>query len=98
MDEVGAFDINSKNNYYEIYSKLFSNLFSRRIISKSSPLLGVSEHPIDSDNCIITAVNYGECEKEFTITLDENWEFENGFNGSMNLLSGGIKVIEIQRK
>ena len=98
VDEQGAFDIKGKNDYYEIYGKVFSHLFSRRVVSKSSPLLGVAEHPIDDDNCIITAVNYGDCENVFTITLDENWEFKNDFKGSMELLSGGIKVIEIQRK
>ncbi len=98
VDQQGAFDITGENDYYKIYTEIFSGLFNRRITTKSSPLLGVTEHPLDDNHCIVTVVNYSDSESDFSIGLDTNWKFEEGFDGSFHLLSGDMKVVKIHKK
>lgn len=68
-DQPDAF---ADSHYYRLYQLMFWDAADRRITEKSSPLLGITEHPIDETSCTIVAMNYG-LEESYTLTVREGW-------------------------
>lgn len=97
-DKPGAFEITGKNDYYKIYEQILLPYTDRRVVSKSSPLLAVTEHTKDDNNCIVAAVNYGDDEQMFEITLADNWIPCDGEKLNFELSGGDIRLINIKRK
>ncbi len=70
-DLPDAFD---GSDYFKIYDWIFSPCTNRKILKKSSPLLTLTEHPIDAENCAIVAMNYGNAHTCYTITTRAGWK------------------------
>lgn len=97
VDEQGSLDCGAGQEYYKIYELIFRDSLKRRVISKSSPMFGLTEHSIDQNTCIVAAVNYGDSDAALQITLDKGWEFDNPADADINVKNGGIRLIKINK-
>ena len=68
-DQPRAFE---NTDYYRFYQQMFAKVADRKITTKSSPQIAVTEHPIDDAHCTIVAQNYG-LEKTYTLTVQDGW-------------------------
>ena len=68
-DQPDAF---ADSHYYRLYQLMFRDAADRRITEKSSPLLSITEHPIDETSCAIVAMNYGS-EQAYILTVKDGW-------------------------
>ncbi len=97
VDEQGALDCGAGKEYYKIYELIFRDSLKRRVISKSSPFFGLTEHIIDQDTCIVAAVNYQSQEGTLQMVLDKGWQFSNPDDANITVESGGIRLIKIKK-
>ena len=97
VDEQGALDCGAGKEYYKIYELIFRDSLKRRVISKSSPFFGLTEHIIDQDTCIVAAVNYQSQEGTLQMVLDKGWQFSNLDDANITVESGGIRLIKIKK-
>lgn len=67
-DTPDAFDCKDGKKYYKLYQQIFKKHLGCKVLDKSSPFIGVTEHPTNS-GYIITAVNYADREIDFELTL-----------------------------
>lgn len=68
--------------FYELYKLIFQrSLTGKHLLSKSNPLLGVTEHWIDSNNCIAVFINYSPKILVDKVSLDQKWRVKKRFLG-----------------
>jgi endo-1,4-beta-mannosidase len=67
--------------YYVIYKHITAKLKKEKVISKESPFVGVTEHPVDLYARIVVAVNYRPEPIEFAFGLDPDWKPSDIFYG-----------------
>lgn len=57
-DIPDAFDCSKDKQYYKLYESILKPHIDRTVKAKSSPFVGVTEHPLDEGRELIIAVNY----------------------------------------
>lgn len=67
-DQTNAFDCKDGKKYYKLYEYIIKKHLDCKVTDKSSPFIGITEHPVDG-GYIITAVNYADREIDFELTL-----------------------------
>ncbi len=71
-DQPQAFE---NTEYYRIYQQMFSGCIDRKITGKSSPLLSITEHPVDENRCAVVALNYGP-QQAYTLAAKDGWSLD----------------------
>lgn len=89
-DQPEAF---TNTEYYRLYRQMFSDLADRKITEKSSPLLAVTEHPIDETFCAVVALNYGS-KQEYTLNIKEGWSLDRVEYGNVSRCAPGQLTVE----
>lgn len=89
-DRPDAFD---NTPYYRLYQLMFREAADRVITEKSSPLLSVTEHPVDENTCAVVALNYGS-EGSYTLTVKEGWKLSSAEYGKVAQLQPGMITVE----
>lgn len=76
----GRFD-EGETPYWKFYEQLFATSSNDRILSKSSPMVGVTEHPLDEERRIAILINYSSSAKDETLSLASDWKLGRHFHG-----------------
>ncbi|MHB0998379.1 MAG: glycoside hydrolase 5 family protein [Armatimonadota bacterium] len=74
--------------YWRLLQYVMKDIQSNRIVHKTIPQVGITEHPIDDDHRIVIAINYSPESLETTLSLSKGWELSNVLYGN----SSGSKV------
>lgn len=89
---------------WKIYKAFGSAAIARnRTVTKSDPLIGITEHDLSSGRKIITIINYTPAERNVRIEISGGWSVEKCLYGKMPLKSSVLVqgndacVLEIQK-
>lgn len=104
IDVPNAFDCTDSKKYYKLYEYILKPHINRSVISKSSPFVGVTEHPLNDGKEVIVAVNYIDEPIECRLGIGDKKVAKVRFgkvqdqNGAVNvsLSGGGICVFEVE--
>ena len=68
----------------EIYRSFFSSAQGiARKTTKENPLIIISEHDVNEDECILVCINYSDKMQNDILKLDEGWKVEKAWYGKM---------------
>jgi hypothetical protein len=95
LDKPGVFHGKDMKPYWAIYSCLKKSLPQTKAVSKDSPFIGVTEHPLDERNRIIVAIHYEPKPASAMLTLAEGWEVASCLYGNMELADGSFGSIKL---
>ena len=84
--EPGAFDEQDHRPWFEIY-RSFATKEITRIVSKTSPWLGVTEHPITADRALVVIVNYLSHPIEEKFSLQKPFSILRSWNAPLPVLT-----------
>jgi hypothetical protein len=103
----GCFDKKDATPFWKIYKEIGEKSKAKHILTKSNPLLGITEHLIDNNKCIAIIINYSPESISDIIEIRKGWVLQKTYYGKTGLndqnLSAEISknnalVIELTRK
>ncbi len=80
VDKANAFE----NEYYKLYEYIFKKHMDCSVCEKSSPFIGITEHPTDNGT-VITAINYANYSIDFDLVL-------RSIPSNIQVLYGDVKL------
>ncbi len=81
-NQPGVFHEQNAQAYWQIYRQVAARLPVRRAARKTNPMLGLTEHPIDSNHSVMVLINYSPVPQAETLILLPGWEIEQVWHGS----------------
>lgn len=81
-NQPGAFHEQNAQPFWKIYRLAASKIPERRAAHKANPFLGITEHPLDSDQRVIVLVNYSPEPQADTLALSPGWQIDQVWHGS----------------
>jgi hypothetical protein len=81
--------------YWKIYRHLFQAVPSKRAVTRQSPSIGITEHPLDDRRRIVALINYQPTETTDQITLANNWTISKAYYGEMSIKNGNEATVKI---
>ena len=79
--QPGAFCEPDVPAWWRIYRHVADSVPSQRVVGKTNPFVGVTEHPLDQKTRVIVAVNYSPDEVESGITISDGWQVKSLLHG-----------------
>jgi hypothetical protein len=79
----GAFSASQSDPYWRIYKRIFADTQSDRAVGKESPVIGITEHPVDVDHRVVVAINYHPKSQSSNLILQSNWRLEQVLHGDV---------------
>ena len=70
--------------YWRVYREIVRSIRSGRVLSKNTPYVGLTEHPVDAKNRIAIAVNYAPEAKETQLKVHPGWRLKRSYRGRVN--------------
>lgn len=65
------------------YWKLYGEIFGvERVVRKSEPLLGLTEHFVSDNKCVVVVLNYSDEDLSDTLELAEGWKLVKSYYGA----------------
>jgi len=83
--------------YWAIYKELAKNIADGRILTKSSPFLGVTEHALSDSEKLIVTINYSPDDIEDQLHLQNGWRVEKVFRGNVKELGAGLLLLNVEK-
>ena len=77
----GAFHHPDSPACWRVYRYFAQQATASRIVKKQHPMLGVTEHPLDDNRCVVVGVNYSPAPLEDTLKLSAGWRLEEILHG-----------------
>ncbi|OGV33776.1 MAG: hypothetical protein A2020_11660 [Lentisphaerae bacterium GWF2_45_14] len=78
----GAFHLPDSTPFRHIYSMIASGVIDKRLIGKSNPFIGITEHEISSSEKIIVAINYSSQDASDEFSIAHGWRFVDALYGN----------------
>lgn len=80
-DWPGAFQ--GPQAFWQIYRMIAGKATRGRVVRKTQPMLGVTEHPLSENERVVVAVNYSPALLEETFALAKGWQVSGAWRGSV---------------
>ena len=93
-NQPGAFHAADSPPFWRIYQKLAESVTSNRIVHKTNPFLGLSEHPVDETQRILVVVNYSPQPQSDSLHMADGWRVKEVWHGAK--LAEGLTHIQCQ--
>jgi hypothetical protein len=99
----GVFHEESAAPYWKFYSEFSRQARSGRAVEKSSPWIGITEHPRDEGYRYVSIINYSPQPAAFPLQLKPGWKIAEWFHGtpqdnnSLALAQNDAAVLGIRR-
>lgn len=77
----GAFHAEDAKPYWQIYRVIANRATTRRIISGSSPFIGITEHPLDKKTRVIVLINYSPKDVNAEFAVASPWRLKSVLRG-----------------
>ncbi len=78
----GAFHKDRAQSLWKLYRHIAAPLIENRVVTKTHPMLGVTEHPKPDGSRVIVAINYSPAPVQDTLTLAEDWALDEVWYGT----------------
>lgn len=72
-----------ETEYYKIYDEIRKSLNTGKAVDCTNRMIGITEHPVNENERIIVAVNYGD-DAEGSFMLDDGWSFDKAYLGEVS--------------
>jgi hypothetical protein len=83
VKRAGSFHGSDARPYWSIYTILRDSMPCRRILLKTHPQVGVTEHPLDAERRVVVMINYSPQPVMFSFSLVAGWQEETVLYGEM---------------
>lgn len=81
-ETAGSFT-DSTSEYWKIYQTIASDLIKRtRTVTKTDPLVGITEHDLSATQKVIVLVNYSPNDKSVALNIKPGWTVERALYGN----------------
>jgi hypothetical protein len=80
----GAFHEPGAQPFWRIYEGIARQALAGRIARKGHPMLGLTEHPLDSGELLVVAINYSPQPLETNLTFAEGWQAAQAWYGAFS--------------
>lgn len=81
-NRAAGYHNSDSESYWKIYKHIASKISREKVVYNESPMIGVTEHPIDQNSRIIAAVNYSTTDSEAIFYTCSDWEPEEVYYGN----------------
>ncbi|MBT9132386.1 MAG: hypothetical protein DDT32_00904 [Syntrophomonadaceae bacterium] len=81
-NELGAFNTDGAQLYWEIYRHIAAPALKQRILTKDSPQIGITEHPLNAQQRISVLINYHPAPVNAKIKLAAGWRIGEILRGT----------------
>ncbi len=88
----GAFHAESAPPCWRIYRHMAEAFLKRRALSKTHPMVGLTEHPLDAQTRIAIILNYSPNRLRETLVPARGWRLARVLHGSAGMKQGAIAV------
>ncbi|MDD2708881.1 MAG: beta-mannanase [Verrucomicrobiae bacterium] len=95
LTSPGNLHLNATNSYWNLYRALARNIGFNRVVSKQSPEIGITEHPIDKDNVIVAAINHSPESRQVSLKPLQGWRLNKTHRGKLEKSSSGELTFSI---
>lgn len=69
-----------------------------RVAKSTDPLVLTTEHIVDEEKRIVTAINYNNCQSEIKLQLLPEWKIGKVYYGNENPFPNDILILEVIKK
>lgn len=78
----GIFHDENAGSYWKVYKEIFSKQASQKAVAKQTPTIGITEHPIDSNQRVVIMINYSPKEVTEEIVISSDYKITDILHGS----------------
>lgn len=78
-----SFDNVNEPEYWHIYQQISKDILKKNKISKTNPVIAVTEHVIDANTSAAVIINMSPKTVKDTLTLSSGWGFTKSFSGQI---------------
>ena len=89
------FHANSANPCWKLYRYIFSDISGYRVIEKTSPFAGVTEHELEYGKRIIVIINYSPLPLLESLRVSKGWDIGRVIYGQKPVFENGIYKVQI---
>lgn len=93
VETPGAFYGASAQPFYKIYELFFRMAGGRRVIAKSHPDVGITEHFTDERTMIAVIINYNPEAVEPQLSFSDGWRLDSVLYGGSGLIAGNDAAV-----
>ncbi len=90
-----AFKNSDDYPYYKVYQEIGKDILSRRLVKKSDPQVGVTEHKVNDHEWIVVAINYDSVPHAPGLTFPEGAKVETLYGDASLIPSCDMAVIRL---
>lgn len=94
VKQPGAFHGEGAEPYWQIYQAFSKAARAGRIVSKSLPQVGLTEHTFEGQRRLVVAINYAPCPAPETFSLRKGWKVSKVFYGEFSDRKSGAATIK----
>lgn len=94
VKQPGTFHGESAESYWHIYQAFSLAARAKRIVSKSLPHVGLTEHALDGRQRLAVAINYAPSPAQETFSLRKGWKISKVFYGDFSDRKSGAAAIK----
>ena len=81
LTETPAAFLPGSPDWWKVYALVAERAMAQRVIAKTNPLLGITEHPVNDHECWVVAINYSPEPLLEELSLAEGWQVCEVFYG-----------------
>ncbi len=81
--------------FWKIYQHMARDLAVRRVLGKTSPHVGVTEHPLEDGQRVAVVINYSPAAKNENLTIRRGWRLVKTLRGDAPVASGGEALLAL---
>ena len=91
----GAFHKVEQPAWRKFYSPLYNHVKNRRRVACNNPLVTLTEHSVDDNNCYVVAINNSSTAAVVDFDVAENWQANE--NTQCELAPLGVKILKLAK-
>lgn len=84
----GALYHTDEEPYWKIYAMISQEVRKNRVLEKSTPLLGVTEHCLNTESRVAVMVNYKPAAMPASLRLEKEWQLDKVLYGTEPQIAG----------
>ncbi len=95
-NEPGVFYGDRMQAFWQIYRRVAEPWIQKRVVRKSQPNLGITEHPLDGHSRVIVMQNYAPEPASGDLELAPGWQVGEVWRGPQTLAQGATRAFALE--
>ena len=97
VEKPGVFHEQDAQPYWHIYDKIAEEAYSRRLICKKDPMVGVTEHIISDNSRMIVMINYSPSGRIVSFKIKDCFAVNEVFYGNVPMFNEDEYRVTIEK-